>query len=383
MEKTTLHMIGMFYTICNHDYDHCAFTGKVWRFAKMMKMQGYKVIEYSNGNSMSEANEHIQILTEEELLNCTKTKDFVTNNIAMIGSSHWTLFNEKLIKELSTRVKPYDIICHAFGSSHESLIQKFPYAYHVETGIGYIQQDFGAFRIFESYTWMHYNQGNYRELDKNGNVKKDDNGNLIIGRQGNAYEWVIPNYYDLNDWEPNYEKGDYLLYFGRIIEGKGLYIIKEIAKHITEPIKIAGLGNIDKFRGQNIEFIGPITGSKPRSDLLRNARAIIVPTIYTEPFGGVAVEAMLCGTPVISSDYGAFVETVEHGKTGFRCHTLGDYLTAISAIKTLNRKYIADRAREKWSLETVGKQYDAVFKQIADLQKDGWYTLQSHIINID
>jgi hypothetical protein len=48
-------------------YSHCAFTGKVLRFPKMMRLYGYKVIEYSNGSSESDANEHVVMLTDAEL----------------------------------------------------------------------------------------------------------------------------------------------------------------------------------------------------------------------------------------------------------------------------------------------------------------------------
>ena len=357
MEKPTLHLIGLFHTICNHDYDHCAFTGKVMRFGKMMRQQGYNVIEYSNGVSISEVNEQVQIMTEEELLSYTKTKDTVNSNIFSMGTEHWKVFDRKLKEEIVKRAKPGDIICHTFGPAHQDLIKILPNCFHVETGIGYNNKGFGAFRIFESYAWMHYHQG-------------------LEQRYGNDYEFVVPNYYDLKDWEPNYEEGKYLLYFGRVVTEKGLLIIQEIAKRMDAPIRIVGNGNLELFKGKNMQIEGPLTGVKERSDLLRNAKAVLMPTRFTEPFGGVGVEAMLCGTPVISAPYGAFTETVEHGKTGFRCHTLGDYLAAIENINSIDREYVAKRARELYSLETVGKMYDKVFQQISDLRQYGWYTLE-------
>jgi glycosyltransferase involved in cell wall biosynthesis len=99
-----------------------------------------------------------------------------------------------------------------------------------------------------------------------------------------------------------------------------------------------------------------------------------------EPFGIVVIEAMMSGTPVISSDFGAFVETVEHGKTGFRCRTLGDYLAAVKTVENLDRKYIAEHARQRWTYEVIGKRYDEIFKQIYDLKDGGWYSEHSHII---
>jgi glycosyltransferase involved in cell wall biosynthesis len=370
--KPTLHMIGLFHTIPNHHYDHCAFTGKVLRFAKMMQAQGYKVIEYSNGKSISGADEQVQIYTEEEVAEYTKTVDNFMK-LAAMGTPMWQNFQDRLVPELAKRIKKYDIVCHPFGTSHSILVSRFPEAYHVETGIGYDTGDFGAFRVFESYAWMHYHQGK--------DQIKNDKGEVIQqGRRGKFYEWVVPNYYNGNDWEPNYEKGDYILYLGRIFEGKGLYVIQEISKHFKEKIKIVGMGDPTPFQAPNMEFLGPIVGQKERSDLLRNARVVIMPTLYTEPFGGVAVEAMMCGTPVVTTDYGVFPETIEHGKTGFRCHTLGDFLAGIVAAETLDRRYIADRARRLYSTEAVGKQYDIIFKQISELQGPGWYSLESHYI---
>jgi glycosyltransferase involved in cell wall biosynthesis len=370
--KPTLHMIGLFHTIPNHHYDHCAFTGKVLRFAKMMQAQGYDVIEYSNGESISGAKEQVMIYSAAEVAEYTKTVDNFMK-LAVLGTPMWANFEERLIPELRKRIKKHDIVCHPFGTAHTTVVSKFPEAYHVETGIGYDTGDFGAFRIFESNAWMHFHQGKDDVRDESNNI-------IQRGRRGKFYEWVIPNYYDVNDWEPNYDKGDYILFLGRVYEGKGLYVIKEISNYFNEKIKIAGMGDTAPFAAPNMEFLGPVLGQKERSDLLRNARVVIMPTIYTEPFGGVAVEAMMCGTPVISTDYGAFTETIEQGKTGFRCHTLGDFITGIIAAETLDRKYIADRARELYSLETVGKKYDIIFKQIYDLKDKGWYTSHSHMI---
>lgn len=380
-EKPTLHILGMFHTICNHDYDHCAFTGKVMRFSKMMRQQGYIVIEYSNGESISEANEHVQILTKEEV------EGFVgkPNNLNALhgtkGTPIWKAFNDKLLMELIKKVNRHDIIIHPYGSSYENLVTDIPYCFHTELGIGYQDRDFGAFRIYESYTWMHYLMGNHIFREPDGSVSVYENGAPRVGRWGNAYEWVVPNYYDINEWEPSYEKDGYLLYLGRVIESKGMRILQEIGKRINEPIEIIGMGDLDDFKdSKNMNFRGGITGVKNRNEAFKKARAVIMPTQYIEPFGSVAIESMISGTPVISSSFGAFTETVEHGKNGFRCHTLGDYLKAIENIETLDRKYISDKARSLYSYETVGKKYDAIFKQIYDLRENGWYSLHSHTI---
>ena len=354
--KPTLHLIGLFHTKCTPEYSHCAFTGKVHRFPKMMHFAGYNVIEYSNEGSESEADEHVIILNREEFagfFSDRKKTDF-HGDCAYVGSPAHTLFEQKLIPEMRKRVKPEDIICHPFGHAHSVLLSEFPGNQHVETGIGYPTLMDGSFRIFESNAWMHYHQGK-------------------ANRSGANYEWVIPNYFDVTEWEPSYKAGDYIAFLGRICSVKGMDTVLEIARRSPYPIKIAGQGDPSPWKHANIEYVGPLMGTE-RSDFLRNARCAIMPTVFTEPFGGSGVEAMLCGTPLIAVDYGAFTETVIQGKTGFRCKTLQDWLTAIEKVEELDRKEVARVARERYSLEACAEKYDSVFQTLNDLHRKGWYS---------
>jgi len=323
----------------------------------MMQPYGYEVIEYSNKGSESTADKHIVMLTDNEfnsLYGKRKEVDFHGDD-ATVGSKGHTLFEERLILALKTNLEKEDTICHPFGHAHSRLLTEFTNHQHVETGIGYPTLIPNSFRIFESYAWMHYHQG------------KED-------RQGKNYEWVVPNYFDLDDWKPSYETGQYLAFLGRICSAKGLDTIKEIANYSPWPIILHGQGDPTPWEHPNIEYRGPITG-KARSEFLRNARAALMPTNFTEPFGGSGVEAMLCGTPLIGVDYGAFTETIIDGVTGFRCHTLEDWVSAIHEVGNLNRKVIADTTRSRYSLEACGKKYDKIFKDINNLWRKGWYEL--------
>lgn len=354
--KPTLHLLGIFHTQSSNKFSHCAFTGKALRFPKMMQMAGYKVIEYSNAGSQSTADEHVEMLSleeYEELFGARKKTDFY-GDAAYVGSPAHSLFEQRLIPAMKERVKPRDIICHPFGHSHSALLGEFPGNQHVETGIGYPTLMDNSFRIFESYAWMHYHQGKE-------------------GRNGVNYEWVIPNYFDIEEWEPSYKQGDYIAFLGRICPVKGMDTVLEIARRVPYPIKIAGQGDPTPWNHPNIEYIGPISG-KERSDFLRNARCAVMPTVFTEPFGGSGVEAMLCGTPLIAVDFGAFTETVVEGVTGFRCRTLADWLDAVDKVGDLDRKQVADIARSRYSLQACATKYDKVFSCLYDLYDKGWYS---------
>lgn len=324
----------------------------------MMTAQGWNVIEYSNEGSEAQPTEHVSILTSSEFdffFGSRKNTDFHGDD-AVLGNPGHQAFEKKLIAEMKKRVQPQDIICHPFGHAHEILTQEFPNNHHVETGIGYPTLMAKSFKIFESYAWMHYHQGK-------------------ANRNGANYEWVVPNYFDLDEWEPSYESGDYLAFLGRITSTKGLDTIKAIADYSPWPIILHGQGDPTPWEHPNIEYRGPISG-KERSVFLRGARAALMPTVFTEPFGGSGVEAMLCGTPLIAVDYGAFTETVIEGVTGYRCHTLGEWVEAIHSAGSLDRKTVSETARERYSLQACGRRYDKVFKQIDDLWRKGWYEVR-------
>lgn len=359
--KPTLHLVGIFHTIHNQAYSHCAFTGKALRFARMLQLYDYDVVEYANEGSESEAKEKVVMLSEKtlhELTGSRRAEDF-HGDLATVGKPWHVAFEYKLVEELKKRVKPQDIICHPFGHAHSRLLQDFPGNIHVETGIGYPTLMPTAKHIFESYAWRHYHAG------------KD-------GRQGEHYEWVIPNYFEVRDWEPKYEPGQYIAFLGRIDSCKGLDTIYEIAHYVDKKIVLCGQGDHKKWAHPNIEYRGPISGTA-RSEFMRNALCSLMPTNFIEPFGGSGVEGLLCGTPLIATDYGAFTETVQEGFNGYRCKTLRDWLEAIEKVGQLDRAAIANKARATYSLEACGKKYDKAFQQMSELHADGWYSLPTEI----
>jgi len=358
-EKPTLHLIGIFHTQHTQEYSHCAFTGKALRFPKMMQPYGYRVIEYSNAGSTSTADEKVVMLWADELARLTgQDKRSHTNfhgDLAAVGTAWHTEFEKRLVPAIKERVRPGDLICHPFGHAHARLMTDLPKNIHVETGIGYPTTMKGTVKIFESYAWRHYHCG------------KD-------GRQGSNYEYVIPNYFDIDDWEPKYEPGDYMAFLGRIDSCKGLDTILEIAKRCYLKIKLCGQGDHTKWQHPNIEYLGPISG-KQRSEFMRNALCSLMPTNFIEPFGGSGVEGLLCGTPLVATDYGAFTETVQHGVNGFRCRTLQDWLEAIDSLNGLDRRAIAKNARDTYSLAACGARYHKAFQQVFELYDKGWYAL--------
>lgn len=385
-----MHMVACFHTLLTDDYSHCAFTGKCRRWAKMMKPYGWETVVYCNEGSVNDpsAKEMVHILNAEEFANFYSRTDKTEfhGNHAVIGERGWPTFNSRLIVELAKRVQPGDIILHPFGRAHDQLVNVFPQCVHVESGIGYSDKPFGAWRIFESQAWRHYHWGRW---DHDGSVSRDEKG------QNRYYSWVVPNYFDLADWDIGNGQGDYVVYMGRITPEKGMTviaaIIREFAKREGSVPKFvfAGQGNFEQEvmrhvlgdpkpdeNRLDIEYLGPVHGRR-RSELIGNARCMLMPTNFIEPFAGAGVESMMCGTPLISVDYGAFTETVKEGVTGYRCNTLGDWVAAIDKSKTLSRDLCAAFTRPRYSLETCGNLYDTAFRQLNELRSTGWYSPDS------
>ncbi len=116
----------------------------------------------------------------------------------------------------------------------------------------------------------------------------------------------------------------------------------------------------------NVEYVGPLNAE--RAAYLGNARAIIAPSHYIEPFCGTVVEAALCGTPAITSSFGAFTETVAQDRTGFRCQTIRQYLDAIDAVAALNRKDVRETDEKDNTLEV----YSFITEAEAENFIDNW-----------
>jgi glycosyltransferase involved in cell wall biosynthesis len=357
VSSCTLHLLGLFHTQESEAFDHCAFTGKVRRFPRMMQALGWRVCLYSNEGSDAGASEHVPMLTQAEFAELYGSREATAfhGDHATIGSAGHAAFEAKLIPALRARVQPGDLILHPFGHAHQRVVAEFPDQLHVESGIGYPTLLDGTFRVFESYAWMHYHQG-----------KAD--------RWGANYDWVAPNYYDPQDW-PEGPGGDYLAFLGRICTEKGLDVIRAIADHSPLPIVLCGQGDASRWQHPMIRYAGPIVG-RERARFLGGARAALMPTQFVEPFGGSGVEALLCGTPLIASDWGAFTETVQPGVNGFRPRTLQGWLDAIDEAQALDRSAIAAAARARYSLAAVGEQYDRIFRDLLNLRGAGWYTLR-------
>lgn len=170
--------------------------------------------------------------------------------------------------------------------------------------------------------------------------------------------------------------GDYLVVVGRLTWEKGVEEAIEVARMTGIPLKIAGKAHEDvelEMLEKTVrpaekegvaEYVGELAPNE-RDALLAGAMATLMLGAWPEPFGLVAVESMVTGTPVIGRRAGGLTETVEHGTTGFLVDDLIEAQTAVQQVRTLDRVAIRDRALDRFSPERMVERYEAVYRQLA------------------
>lgn len=318
----------------------------------MLTGVGHQVVLYSGPACDADVAEHVVVVTDADRRRWFGDETYADRVFDRWDPADpcWTEMAQSTIAAIRERIATGDIVGLTMGLAQQLVADAFPDHVAAEMGVGYEGVLNTTHRCFESYSHMHY----------------------VYGRSGSDpdgrwFDTVIPNAFDPADYRFSTDKDDYLLYLGRMMSRKGLVVVAELAKH--HRVLTAGQGD---ERVAGAEHLGVVTGAD-KADLLAGARAVLVPTIYLEPFGGVAVEAMLSGTAVITSPFGAFTETVSHGVSGFRCHTLAEFLDAARAVDGLDPKIVRDWAAARFTLDVVAPQYDRWLTRLGTLTGKGWY----------
>ena len=365
-----LHLLGIPHSVTTRDWSHCAFTQKVVKFARMMRPMGHEVIHYGVEGSDSGADEDVILMDQEEhqqLLGhryAHGTRPYGED--AVDNSPCYRQWNLYAREELKLRVGPGDLILAPFGHAHAAALRDLPIlkagAGALESGIGYFDTLL-PWRVYESFAVRH--------------AVMAKEGRYGVTMESSRLEFVVANYYDLEDW-PDATAGSRakapVVFLGRLTEGKGIrQVLQTAAARPDVRFQIAGQGEIDAWGPlpKNVEYLGVLGDN--RAQVLGKARAIIAPSRYVEPFGGAVVEAALCGTPAITSDFGCFAETVAHGITGFRCQTERQFAEAVDRVLGLDRRRVRERAIRLYSMPRVARLYDDVFRVCAERLEAGTF----------
>jgi glycosyltransferase involved in cell wall biosynthesis len=177
----------------------------------------------------------------------------------------------------------------------------------------------------------------------------------------------------------NAEPGEYLAFIGRVAPEKRVDRAIEIAKRVGLPLRIAAkVDDVDREYFENviepllrdplIEYVGEI-GDGEKQEFLGNARVLLFPIDWPEPFGLVMIEALACGTPVIAFRGGSVPEILEHGSTGFIVDDLDDAVAATRRVGELSRRRCREVFDERFTATRMARDYVEVYAMLLETQQ--------------
>lgn len=156
---------------------------------------------------------------------------------------------------------------------------------------------------------------------------------------------VMHNFVDKKEIPP-VEKKDYVLYFGRFSEEKGIETLLKVCKKLPDiPFVFAGTGSLEKKVGSidNIRNVGFQKGEE-LAKLIAGASLTVYPSEWYENCPFSVMESIVYGTPVIGADIGGIPELISAGKTG-------------ELFESGNAEALEDKIRKMWSDKSALKEY--------------------------
>lgn len=334
---TILHILSSPHSPVHPDNRIDAFSIAVWKFIKHMTNLGWSCIHYGVAGCQVDC----------ETVICLP-------QIENSSSSNVEKYNLAAGKTIAERKQPGDLILCFYGSENQMAAEANSDLRIIEPSIGYSAEAvFAPFRVFVSYAQMHYYYGRRQML-----------------HNPSWFDAVIYNAISEDEFAYNEQKDDYILYFGRVVEDKGLHIAIQATEVTGRRLIIAGPGSLEnlgyKETPKHVQVVGPCDVVQ-RKILMSLASAIIGPTHYIEPFGNMIAEGYMSGTPAITSDWGGFSETVQQGVTGFRCRDFRDFVNAIDGIHTIKSSACKEWAMKNCEDSVVHNQFDRYLKKVLSL----------------
>jgi glycosyltransferase involved in cell wall biosynthesis len=198
--------------------------------------------------------------------------------------------------------------------------------------------------------------------------------------------WVATVHHGLpvDDYPMGDGRGDYVLFLGRIAAEKRPHVAIDVARRAGVRLVIAA--KVDRadqaywetevrprLAGPGVAYVGE-TDLAETVRLLRDARALLFPIDWPEPFGLVMIEAMACGTPVVTRRRGSTPEVVEDGVTGFVCDDDTAVEQALGRIDRIDRHACRKRAENRFSVARMADEYEAVYRGLRRERMGPWTT---------
>jgi glycosyltransferase involved in cell wall biosynthesis len=205
--------------------------------------------------------------------------------------------------------------------------------------------------------------------------------NCVSQSQANSFSdlpnflGIVQNGIEADDFPFTTTKDDYLLWLGRICEEKGPHLAIQAAQSARMPLVIAG--QVYPFRYHQdfyarevrpllnglIRFVDTPTLDQ-KMKLLANARALLLTSTAEETSSLVAMEAMACGTPVVTLRRGAFPEIVADGETGFVVRSIEEMAQALGGLDRISPAACRARVERHFSASRMAQDYQEVYRKV-------------------
>jgi glycosyltransferase involved in cell wall biosynthesis len=171
-------------------------------------------------------------------------------------------------------------------------------------------------------------------------------------------------------------EGDYAMCLGRMTPDKGIDTAIRAARAAGVPLLIAAKMRedpevgyfrqcIEPLLGDGIEYVGEVGGVE-KLELLGGARCLLNPIRWPEPFGMVMIEALACGTPVITMARGAAPEIVDHGVTGYLCDDDDQLVGALTGMGRIDRSTCRAIAKERFSTDRMVAEHLDLYREVVE-----------------
>ena len=177
-------------------------------------------------------------------------------------------------------------------------------------------------------------------------------------------------------YSPHPQPQDYFAFVGRISPEKRADRAIEIAKACGMPLRIAAkvdAADADYFRSRIqpllndplVTYLGEV-GDAGKDQLIGNARALLMPIDWPEPFGLVMIEAMACGTPVIAYRHGSVPELLDEGVTGFIVENQEQAIAAARNVSRIDRRRCREVFEQRFASRVMARRYLDVYCELVE-----------------
>lgn len=329
--------------------------------AKGLGERGHKVTFFAplgsevHGQNITVENMHLRPLVHNQ----TEFEELLNNTELLAHGQPW-LWDRYMVNEMYRRAEAGDFDLLYFHHPESALSAatehlKIPTVYTLHDPVYPWYRE--LFELFAS--------PNQQYISISDNQRRAAPDLPYLATVHNGTDIDLFNYSDKHD--------GYLLFAGRITEQKGVKEAIQVANESGHKLLIIGPVNhgsqdyfdqhVKPFLNQNILYLGRMDQEQLKT-YYQKAKALLTPVQWEEPFGLTTVEAMACGTPVISLHRGAAPEIIVNGKNGFIVHSVSEMVEAVGKIDQINRKDCRKHVERYFTYQKMVDDYERAFLEL-------------------